>query len=141
MSYLGDRLERPILLLDGECGLCNKFASFLHSKLRDKQAVQFLGIESEVGQSMIATFENNLQRLDTVYFVDDVSVKTKSSAVIDCLRMMRFPYRYLASILWLCPKVIRDVAYDFVAKRRKSFFGTTDNCVWDAFPSKDGAEK
>ena len=65
MSYLGDRLERPILLLDGECGLCNKFASFMHSRLRDKQGVQFLGIESEVGQSMIATFQDDLQQMDS----------------------------------------------------------------------------
>ena len=141
MSILRGERDRPILLLDGECGLCNKFAGFIYSRLQDKQTMQFLGIESEVGQSMIATFENNLQRMDTVYFVDDVSVKTKSSAVIHCLKMMRFPYRYLALILWLCPKVIRNVAYDFVAKRRKSFFGTTDSCVWYDFPANYGAEK
>ena len=141
MSYLGDRLERPILLLDGECGLCNKFASFLHSKLRNKQAVQFLGIESEVGQSIIATFQYDLQQMDTVYFFDGMSVRTKSSAVIQCLKMMRFPYRCLGFLVWLCPKGIRNLAYDFVAKRRKSFFGTSDSCVWDSFSSNLGAEK
>ena len=141
MSYLGDRLERPILLLDGECGLCNKFASFMHSRLRDKQAVQFLGIESEIGQSMIATFQDDLQQMDTVYFVDGISVKTKSSAVIHCLKIMRFPYRFLSLVVWLCPKGIRNVAYDFVAKRRKSFFGTSDSCVWDSFSSNLGAER
>lgn len=141
MNYLGDRLERPILLLDGECGLCNKFASFMHSKLQDKQAVQFLGIESEVGQSIIATFQSDLQQMDTVYFVYDMSVKTKSSAVIHCLKMMRFPYRFMALLVWLCPKGIRNVAYDFVAKRRKSFFGTSDSCVWDSFSSNLGAER
>ena len=63
----------------------------MHSRLRDKQAVQFLGIESEIGQSMIATFQDDLQQMDTVYFVDGMSVKTKSSAVIHCLKIMRFP--------------------------------------------------
>ena len=141
MNYPVDKIERPILLLDGECGLCNKFASFMHSKLQDKQAVQFLGIESEVGQSIIATFQNDLQQMDTVYFVYGMSVKTKSSAVIHCLRMMRFPYRFMALLVWLCPKGIRNVAYDFVAKRRKSFFGTSDSCVWDSFSSNLGAER
>ncbi len=106
MNYPVDKIERPILLLDGECGLCNKFASFMHSKLQDKQAVQFLGIESEVGQSIIATFQNDLQQMDTVYFVYDMSVRTKSSAVIHCLKMMRFPYRFMALLVWLCPKGI-----------------------------------
>jgi predicted DCC family thiol-disulfide oxidoreductase YuxK len=141
VNYPVDKIERPILLLDGECGLCNKFASFMHSKLQDKQAVQFLGIESEVGQSIIATFQNDLQQMDTVYFVYGMSVKTKSSAVIHCLKMMRFPYRFMALLVWLCPKGIRNVAYDFVAKRRKSFFGTSDSCVWDSFSSNLGAER
>ena len=113
----------------------------MHSRLRDKQAVQFLGIESEVGQSMIATFQDDLQQMDTVYFVDGISVKTKSSAVIYCLKIMRFPYRFMSLVVWLCPKAIRNVAYDFVAKRRKSFFGTSDSCVWDAFPSNLEAER
>ena len=141
MNYPVDKIERPVLLLDGECGLCNKFASFMHSKLQDKQAVQFLGIESEVGQSIIATFENDLQQMDTVYFVYGMSVRTKSSAVIHCLKMMRFPYRFMALLVWLCPKGIRNVAYDFVAKRRKSFFGTSDSCVWDSFSSNLGEER
>ena len=68
----------------------------MYSKLHDKQAIQFVGIESEVGQSIIATFENDLQQMDTVYFVDGISVRTKSSAVILCLRMMRFH-----TVLWL----------------------------------------
>ena len=34
----------------------------MHSRLRDKQAVQFLGIESEIGQSMIATFQDDIQQ-------------------------------------------------------------------------------
>tara|TARA_Y100001936_G_scaffold85050_1_gene83506 strand:+ start:2244 stop:2669 length:426 start_codon:yes stop_codon:yes gene_type:complete len=140
VSYPVDKEEKPILLLDGECGLCNKFATFMYSKLHDKQAVQFVGIESEVGQSIIATFQDDLQQMDTVYFVDGISVRTKSSAVILCLRMMRFPYRFMAFLVWLCPKGIRNVAYDFVAKRRRSFFGTSDSCVWDAFPSNHGAE-
>jgi len=58
----------------------------MYSKLHDKQAVQFVGIESEVGQSIIATFQDDLQQMDTVYFVDGISVRTKSSAVILCLR-------------------------------------------------------
>ena len=110
----------------------------MYSKLHDKQAIQFVGIESEVGQSIIATFQDDLQQMDTVYFVDGISVRTKSSAVILCLRMMRFPYRFMAFLMWLCPKGIRNVAYDFVAKRRRSFFGTSDSCVWDAFPSNYG---
>ena len=71
----------------------------MYSKLHDKQAVQFVGIESEVGQSIIATFQDDLQQMDTVYFVNGISVRTKSSAVILCLKMMRFPYRLMAFLM------------------------------------------
>ncbi len=84
--------------------------------------------------------ENSLSFLSNPKYTEHL-YKTKSSAVIHCLKIMRFPYRFMSLVVWLCPKGIRNVAYDFVAKRRKSFFGTSDSCVWDAFPSNLGAER
>ena len=130
---------KTTLLLDGECVLCNKFTSFMHS-FRDKSVVEFLGIQSD-GQAIILTFSDELQKIDTVYAVTSESVKTKSSAVIHCLSLMSFPYRVLSVIIWLFPKFIRETAYDFVAKRRKSIFGVTDICVWDEFSSTRGTEQ
>ncbi|MBT94990.1 MAG: hypothetical protein CL431_03365 [Acidimicrobiaceae bacterium] len=141
MNYLDDEINKPSILLDGECGLCNKFAGFMHRRLRDKKGAQFFGIESEVGQAMISTFPTELQKLDTVYFVNHESIKTKSSAVINCLGLMRFPYRFISFVIWLVPRFVRDAVYDFVAKRRKSVFGTTDMCVWDDFPSNQETGK
>ena len=133
--------SRTTLLLDGECVLCNKFATFMHSKLRNKRAVEFLGIQSDDGQAIILTFSDDIQKMDTVYAITSESVKTKSSAVIHCLSLMSFPYWVLSVIIWLFPKFIREAAYDFVAKRRKSIFGVTDICVWNEFSSTRGTEQ
>ena len=113
----------------------------MHSKLRDKSVVEFLGVQSDDGQAIILTFSDELQKMDTVYAITSESVKTKSSAVIHCLSLMSFPYRVLSVIIWLFPKFIREAAYDFVAKRRKSIFGVTDICVWDEFSSTRGIDQ
>ena len=141
MKDLDQDQNRTTLLLDGECVLCNKFASFMHSKLRNKSVVEFLGIQSDDGQAIILTFSDEVQKMDTVYAITSESVKTKSSAVIHCLSLMSFPYRVLSVIIWLFPKFIREAVYDFVAKRRKSIFGVTDICVWDEFSSTRGIDQ
>ena len=76
----------------------------MYSKLHDKQAVQFVGIESEVGQSIIATFQDDLQQMDTVYFVDGISVRQSlllSFFVLD--DAISIPFN--GFFMWLCPKV------------------------------------
>ena len=36
----------------------------MHSKLRNKSAVEFLGIQSDDGQAIILTFSDELQKMD-----------------------------------------------------------------------------
>ena len=48
--------DADVLLMDGDCGLCTRSAVFLHPRLKDKQSMKFLAIESEEGQAIISTF-------------------------------------------------------------------------------------
>ena len=53
----------------------------MYSKLHDKQAVQFVGIESEVGQSIIATFQDDLQQITHKFFENSPkSISSKDSS-------------------------------------------------------------
>ena len=62
-------VETDVMLLDGDCGLCTHIAVFLHPRLADKSSIRFLAIESEEGQSLIATFTDKFQQANSVYLV------------------------------------------------------------------------
>ena len=46
-----------ILLLDGNCGLCNRLAIFMNSNLNTNKKIKFLPIDSDQAQDLIKTFK------------------------------------------------------------------------------------
>ena len=131
-SILGKR----VLLLDGECALCNSFALFLHPRLQNGVTVHFLGIESKKGKSIVSQFPQAIRDLDSVYFLEGELVFCRSTVIVKCLQLMKMPYRLLGSLIRLVPTRIRDGFYDFTAKRRNRVFGYAERCVWDHWDEK-----
>ena len=54
--------ERDFLLLDGDCGLCHRLATFMDKRLARGQDIGYRPILSEEGQEMIATLPKKQQR-------------------------------------------------------------------------------
>ena len=50
--------DRDFLLLDGDCGLCHRLATFMDKRLARGQDIGYRPILSEEGQEMIATLQN-----------------------------------------------------------------------------------
>ena len=74
MSDLGT--TRDVLLLDGDCGLCHRLATFVDRRLRSDVDLAYRPILSADGEALIATFPEQLQALDTVYLVRNGVVHT-----------------------------------------------------------------
>ena len=53
--------ERDFLLLDGDCGLCHRLATFMDKRLARGQDIGYRPILSEEGQEMIATLPKKQQ--------------------------------------------------------------------------------
>ena len=47
--------DRDFLLLDGDCGLCHRLATFMDKRLARGQDIGYRPILSKEGQKMIAT--------------------------------------------------------------------------------------
>jgi len=131
-------LNKRIILLDGECVLCNRFASFIHPRLIENANLQFFGIESETGMRLISQMPESLQRMDTVYLLIEGVPFTRSMAIIKCLQLMKFPYKLIGLVFSFVPTRLRDSVYGLVAKKRRSIFGTTDTCVFIPFNEQVG---
>ncbi len=125
-----DEITRSTLLLDGECTLCNRLALFLSKRLKRGKELTFLAIESDEGQRLIQSFPKNLQELDTIYLLRGPKIYSRSTAVLHCLRCMRWHYAVLFPFLWIIPLPLRDVLYRLVAKYRYKIFGKNSSCIY-----------
>ena len=121
---------RDVLLLDGECGLCNRLARFIDPKLAPGVDIEYRPIESEDAQNLIATFPEWQQQSDTVYLFRDGRSYVRSAAVIRCLLYMIWYWRMWFPILWIIPLPIRDMVYRFVAEYRHRIFKKPEVCTF-----------
>ena len=122
--------ERDILLLDGDCGLCNKLAIFLDKRLGKGKDIAYRAILSEEGQELITTFPQKQQDADTVYLLRNGKSYIRSAAGIRCLLYMKWYYRMWFPIFWIIPFPLRDIGYRIIAKYRHKIFKKPETCLF-----------
>ena len=124
--------DADVLLMDGDCGLCTRSAVFLHPRLKDKQSMKFIAIESDEGQAIISTFPEKMQQADSVYLVRNGRPYMRSAAAVRCLLYLKLHYLILFPFAWIVPLPLRNVVYRIIAKNRLKFFAKPEVCI---FPS------
>ena len=122
--------ETDVILLDGDCGLCNHVAVFLHPRLAEKSSIRFLAIESEEGQSLIATFSDKFQKADSVYLIRNGKPYMRSAAGIRIILYLKWYYRMWYPLLWLIPLPLRNIGYRIIAKYRHKIFKQPAICIY-----------
>ncbi|MBL6891865.1 MAG: DUF393 domain-containing protein [Candidatus Poseidoniaceae archaeon] len=122
--------ERDILLLDGDCGLCNKLAIYLDKRLGKGKDIAYRAILSHEGQELITTFPQKQQDADTVYLLRNGKSYIRSAAGIRCLLYMKWYYRMWFPVLWIIPFPLRDIGYRIIAKYRHKIFKKPDTCLF-----------
>ena len=122
--------ERDYLLLDGDCGLCHRLATFIDKRLGKEKDLGYRPILSDDAQKMIATFPKKQQDADSVYLVRNGKSYIRSAAGIRCLLYMKWYYAMLFPIFWIIPLPIRDIGYIIIAKYRHKFFKRPTECLF-----------
>jgi predicted DCC family thiol-disulfide oxidoreductase YuxK len=126
-------MPHPILLYDGVCGLCNRFVQFILR--RDRKAMfRFAWLQSALAARILARHGVNPTDLDTVYVVIDYELPgerllSRSDAGLFVLRQLGGLWRPTAVLLQPLPRVLRDPAYNAMARRRYRIFGRSDTCT------------
>jgi predicted DCC family thiol-disulfide oxidoreductase YuxK len=124
--------NRPILLFDGVCGLCNRLVQFLLKRDRHDR-LRFAALQSELAASLLTRHGLDAHDLDTVYLVMDHGQSTervlaRSDAILQVLPKLGGVWK-LAVAVKLLPKVVRDALYNLVAHNRYRIFGKYDACM------------
>ena len=72
-----DSNQHPILLFDGVCNLCNGFVQFI-IKRDPKGIFRFTALQSEAGQQLLTSHQQEKSDLSTVILIDKGQVYTHS---------------------------------------------------------------
>ena len=128
---IGAQGQRPRLrvLFDGQCGLCSKTVHFL---FRNESTATFVftPIQSEAGRILANTAGLNPDDPSSFAVFDESGTpRLKSDGAFYALGYCRQSWRGIAAVCRILPQPMCDAVYDFVARRRLSFFGKTDVCA------------
>lgn len=122
---------KHLILYDGVCGLCNRLNQFVLRRDRDDR-FRFAALQGEVSAQTLARHGCDPRELDTVYLVlhwgtADERVLKKALAILRVLRELGGLWRGIA-LLRVLPRVVLDLGYDLVARRRYRWFGQYPAC-------------
>jgi len=112
--------DRPVVLFDGVCNLCNGVVRFIIA--RDPSArfrfapLQWVDDGGPAGTT------------DSIVLVEAGKRYTKSTAALRIARGLRFPWPLLYALV-LVPRPLRDLVYDWVARHRYGWFGKRASCM------------
>ena len=112
--------NRPVLLYDGECGLCSFAVQFILRYEKNKR-LKFATLQSNWAKDVLQNTANVLPNLDSVVLLQNNTVYIKSRAVSRLAAYLKFPFNLL-SIFKIVPAFMADAMYDWVARNRQRFF-------------------
>ncbi|MEO5960727.1 MAG: DCC1-like thiol-disulfide oxidoreductase family protein [Opitutaceae bacterium] len=117
----------PVLLFDGDCGLCNAVVRFLIR--RDRRArLRFAPLQSGVAQAYLQTQGLPTRDFDSIVFVPDWgnprrgAYLLRTDGALAALRELGGIWRVVAS-LRVVPAPLRDPFYRLIARTRYALFG------------------
>ncbi|PFM80065.1 hypothetical protein COJ46_12125 [Bacillus sp. AFS077874] len=123
--------ERPVILFDGECILCNGAVQLI-IKHDQKGYFHFAALQSTFGEKLKKDHPE-LGSIDSIILVQNGKIKIESSAALSIAKNLEgWPKFFYAFII--IPAIIRDYLYRLIARNRFKFFGKNESCM---FPSKE----
>lgn len=124
-------IQHPIILFDGQCGLCARSVRFIAARDRAGH-FRFAPLHGTTATSECARLRVALPTLPnadpgTMILIEADRVLTRSDAALAIASRLPLPWRLFAA-LRVVPKPLRDGLYRWVAANRYRWFGSSDSC-------------
>jgi predicted DCC family thiol-disulfide oxidoreductase YuxK len=118
-------LNKSIILFDGECNFCNASIQFVLNHEKNSELF-FSSLQSNTGKEIQDYF--GIKNSESVILIENNKLFIKSTAALRITKYLKggFPLLYIFIII---PTFIRNVIYDYIAKKRYKWFGKTDTCM------------
>lgn len=118
--------DRPIIIFDGKCVLCSRFAQFVMRADKNRR-FRLLAAQQPIGTTLYAHFGLDPESYETFILLDEGRAYVRSEAGIKILAKLGFPWS-LAVAGRIVPRAVRDPLYDLVARNRLRWFGSRTVC-------------
>jgi predicted DCC family thiol-disulfide oxidoreductase YuxK len=118
---------QPVLLYDGECGLCNALMRFMLR--RDRRGVlRFAPLQGKTGQAFLKSHGLNTEDFDSLVFIQDLShgdtaFFLRTAGALRAMAEMGGGWKMLSRVLAVVPAGCSDLLYTCVARLRYRLFG------------------
>lgn len=122
------KTKKCIILFDGECSLCNYYVQFVINRIK-KQNIVFVAMKSHKGKEILKKIEAKVNIEQTILLIENDKIKTKSDAILEIIRKLKFPYNIL-TFGYIIPRPFRDKLYQIISKNRHRIF-KNNNCEID----------
>lgn len=119
-------LNNPLVLIDGECVLCNRTAQFV-IKQDTSGKIRFAALQSERAMHELSSRGLPPPPEGTFVLIVGKSVFYRSDAALRLLGMLPLPWG-LAKWLLVVPRFLRDAGYKMIARSRYRLLGRTSLC-------------
>ena len=129
MTPSGARPGDAILFYDGLCVLCDGVALFV-AKRDKRKRFRLEPLQGEVARSLIPQFAlaPGEGSGGSVVLWDDGEAFIKSEAILRLLEGLGGAWKFVGLAARLLPRLVRDAAYDVVARNRSRWFGRRTSC-------------
>lgn len=116
----------PVLLYDGDCGLCTRSVQFVldHNEAKD---ISFAALQSPIAAELCQPFGIDPADLTSLVFIDGSEAHRMSDASARIASHLSWPWS-VGSNLRFFPRVVRDTAYRLVARSRSHLGFSADAC-------------
>lgn len=118
--------DRPLVLFDGICNLCDHTVRFIIQRDRSEQ-FRFIPLQSPLGKALLVKFGFPDDFRDSFVFIENAKPYTKSTAFIHISKKLHGLWP-LFSIATIIPRSLRDFVYSTIGKNRYRWFGMHDYC-------------
>ncbi|MDG5767408.1 thiol-disulfide oxidoreductase DCC family protein [Balneolales bacterium ANBcel1] len=119
-------VDRPVLLFDGYCNLCNRWVNFVID--RDPEARILLApLQSAQAGKLLESAGGDPETADTVVFIDDGRIYMRSDAILRLSGYLSGPVSLLRFFRPV-PRIMRDALYRLIARNRYAWFGRRNEC-------------
>ena len=122
--------NRPVLLFDGECNLCNRTVQFI-IRYDKKKIFLFAPLQSAAGKDALLQFPGTAPDSVILFYKEKYFIR--STAALQTLRLIG-GFWGLLYIFILVPRFLRDRVYDIISRNRYKWFGKRNECM---IPTKE----
>lgn len=119
-------MAEKILFIDSTCVLCDGFAKWLLGRVRPESNLYISSLSSDMlGQ---ISHDQAVGARDAVLLLTEGRLESGAAAVLGLGPELERPWPLVLKVLDFLPAWLKEAAYDWLAARRKFFFGSQDSC-------------